>query len=384
VNDTVGTILLNHWLTCSSDPNRKRARLEVGGMTMNANRKHKLADAFPGKYGPISKERLAALVDIRAIAIDSIRNCFRSLGAAEATTATLVNVTGSCENPYASFPLEFYGGEVYLSQSAQLQLEPLVLRLRRGFFTQASSFRAENYDDPDNPGRRLSEFTLAEIEIPFNETDAETALDRLTSIIAGTIQSVVKDVLCMGQPQIELLGGRLSNLQGVLNNPFHTLDWDDAVRIVRRSDRSISETDDFSMRHERLILQEFDNAPVFVVKQLPKHKFFNTKRTKDGQRCLSVDLLLSPLGETVGGAIREERASTIRDHLEKSEVAAFIHQRNGSLADTFRSYFEILESEPPLLRGGFGIGFERLISFLTQSNDIIEAIKYRQVAAINR
>jgi asparaginyl-tRNA synthetase len=351
---------------------------------MNVNMRTASAVAFPGKYGPISKEKLAALVDVRAVAMDAIRNCFRSLGAAEATTATLVNVAGSCENPHASFPLEFYGGEVYLSQSAQLQLEPLVLRLRRGFFTQASSFRAENYDDPDNPGRRLSEFTLAEIEFPFKETDPEKALAKLVDAITGTLKSVINDVLSLVDQKLETLGGKCSDLERVFESPFHCITWDEAVRLVRRSGGSVSESEDFSMRHERLILREFENAPVFIVKHLPKHKFFNTKRTSDEQRCLSVDLLLSPLGEAVGGAVREEQASVIRQYLELSEVASFIHQRNGSLADTFRSYFDVLESEPPLLRGGFGVGFERLMSFLTRSNDIIEAIKYREVAAINR
>jgi len=93
---------------------------------------------------------------------------------------------------------------------------------------------------------------------------------------------------------------------------------------------------------------------------------------------------LAPLGETIGGAVREEQAATIRDQLHGSQVAAFVREHGRDPDDIFASYFNVLESELPMLRGGFGIGFERLISFLINSNDIIEAIRYREVAAINR
>src|SRR5712691_913530 len=87
-----------------------------GGL-MRQERLPAYRDKYCGKYGPISKRKLAALVHVRAIALDAIRSSFRAAGATEVTTATLVNVAGSCENPYASFPLQFYGGEVFLTQS---------------------------------------------------------------------------------------------------------------------------------------------------------------------------------------------------------------------------------------------------------------------------
>ena len=110
--------------------------------------KHGPDEVYSGHYGVFSKNKMAALLDVRAAASWAIRQFFRREGFTEVTTATIVNIAGSCENPYASFPLEFYGGEAYLSQSAQLQLEPIVIRLKRRVFTSAMSFRAENFDDP--------------------------------------------------------------------------------------------------------------------------------------------------------------------------------------------------------------------------------------------
>jgi asparaginyl-tRNA synthetase len=340
--------------------------------------------AYRGFYGPISKDKLEALVELRAIALDAIRRHFRSLGATEVTPASLVNVAGSCENPYASFPLVFYGGEAFLSQSAQLQLEPLVIRLRRGFFCEASSFRAEDYEDPESPGRRLSEFTLSEIEIPFDTSDGQIALNTLMDMIESTLRFVLKEVLVTGRTYIERLGGSLEKLDKTFDNSFARISWREARRLVGLRNGEIATQDDLSMRQEQAILASFDHRPVFITQHPAQLKFFNTKRLPDEEFCLSADLLLSPLGESVGGAIREERALKLKTQLQRSDVANFIRKHGGDPAESFRAYFEVVETEPPLPRGGFGLGFERLLSFITNSNDIIEAIRYREVAALNR
>jgi asparaginyl-tRNA synthetase len=339
---------------------------------------------YRGFYGPISKGKLEALVELRAMALEAIRRHFRSLGATEVTVASLVNVAGSCENPYASFPLKFYGGEAFLSQSAQLQLEPLVIRLRRSFFCEASSFRAEDYQDPESPGRRLSEFTLSEIEFPFDTADGEAALDGLMQAIESTLRFVVNEVLQTGRNHVRQLGGSVEGLTKALDRPFARISWQEARALVGLRNGEMGTEDDLSMRQEQAILNHFDQRPVFITRHPAKLKFFNTKRAPDQGYCLSADLLLSPLGETVGGAIREEQASKLRVQLERSDVAKFIRENNGDVHESFRAYFDVIDTEPALLRGGFGMGFERLLSFITGSNDIIEAILYREVAALNR
>ena len=126
----------------------------------------------------LSREKLLALSLLRHTVLGEIRTVLSErLGYLEATPSTLVNIAGSCENPHTSFKVDYYGRPAYLSQSAQLQLEALVLRLQRGFFTANNSFREEHFDDPETPGRRLSEFTLIEAEKPVGEYAGEIIVE---------------------------------------------------------------------------------------------------------------------------------------------------------------------------------------------------------------
>src|SRR3989338_1462805 len=151
----------------------------------------------------LSKEKLLALSLLRHTVLEEIRTTLRErLEYLEATPSTLVNIAGSCENPRASFKVDYYGRPAYLSQSAQLQLEALVLRLQRGFFTVNNSFREEHFDDPETPGRRLSEFTLIEAEKPVGEYAGEilrphNAVTELIHeqqiVIARVLEKVLED-----------------------------------------------------------------------------------------------------------------------------------------------------------------------------------------------
>ncbi len=175
-------------------------------------------DVITTGLGRFSKEKFNALLDIRSIALNEIRNKLASMGYTEVSTSSLVNIAGSCENPHASFTLNYYGREAHLSQSAQLQLEALVIRLKRPVFTVNNSFREENYDDPETAGRRLSEFTLIEAEKPYRE---KNGIDILHDHIIRTEEQVIKQaisgVLFHCRASVELLGGDYNYLRSVLD-----------------------------------------------------------------------------------------------------------------------------------------------------------------------
>jgi asparaginyl-tRNA synthetase len=331
-------------------------------------------ETYEGYYGVFSKKKMAALLDVRDAASWAIRLFLREEGFTEVTTATIVNIAGSCENPYASFPLEFYGGEAYLSQSAQLQLEPLVLRLKRRVFTSSMSFRAENYDDPESPGRRLSEFSLAEIEMPFEGLDADEALSRLADLIERFVKFVTKEVMSSQRSALELLGADFDFLSSWVGEPFQRLTWDQAMDLL---DSKCHEEEDIGIREERAILRRLRNRPALISRHPDAIKFFNIKRTADRTRCYSVDLLMQPMGEILGGAIREEAVHRLRESLHCSKIAEFLAERGVDVDGPFQIYFDLLQSEPPLLRGGFGLGFERYISCLIGSSDILQAVAHR-------
>src|SRR3989338_3347453 len=145
--------------------------------------------------GDFSKEKFNALLNVRGVALSSLRSALMREDYTEVSTSSLVNIAGSCENPYASFTLNYYGREAHLSQSAQLQLEALVIRLKRGVFTVNNSFREENYDDPEAQGRRLSEFTLIEPEKPYEGLTPDQALSAVIDTEEKIIKFTIKQTL---------------------------------------------------------------------------------------------------------------------------------------------------------------------------------------------
>ena len=167
--------------------------------------------------GEFSREKFDALTHVREIALDRLREELKERGYREVTTSTLVNIAGSCENPYASFRLNYYGTPAHLSQSAQIQLENLVLSLRRGFFTVNNSFREENYDDPEAQGRRLSEFTLVEPERPFEGLSPEQALERIIEEEAEVVKIAALRVVEQCSPDLKVLGGDVDYLRKALS-----------------------------------------------------------------------------------------------------------------------------------------------------------------------
>lgn len=327
-----------------------------------------------GKY---NKEKFNALINVRGAALVALRVALMKEGYTEVSTSSLVNIAGSCENPYASFTLNYYGREAHLSQSAQLQLEALVIRLRRGVFTVNNSFREENYDDPASEGRRLSEFTLVEPEKPYPNMTAEEALNEIIKTEERIIKSVIKDVLNQYETDVAFLGGKIDYLKLILDKPFARLTYDDALDFLNKNGGSYKFGDDLGIGEEKEILAHFDSIPTFVTHYPAKIKFFNMKRTPDGERVYSVDLLTPRLGETSGGAVREEDGEKIKRWLLNSKVAKFINEKGDNPLEPFREYFNLFEKEEALLRGGFGIGFERLVGFLLHSNDILNTIAYR-------
>jgi len=331
------------------------------------------------KLRNFSREKFNALLNIRAIALDALRKGLIREGYTEVTTSSLVNIAGSCENPYASFSLNYYGREAHLSQSAQLQLEAVVIRLKRGVFTINNSFREENYDDPEAKGRRLSEFTLIEPEKPYEGLTPEKALNQIISTEEKLIKNTIEEVLKKRKKDLVLLGGKVDYLNLILKKKFIRITYDEALKLLNKEGGFYKFGDDLNIKEERKILAHFDNIPTFVLYYPAKIKFFNMKRTPDGKRVYSVDLLVPRLGETAGGAVREEDGEKIKKYLLESKIAKYIREHNGNPLEPFQEYFNLFKQEKPVLRGGFGIGFERFIGFLINSNDILETITYRSM-----
>jgi asparaginyl-tRNA synthetase len=256
------------------------------------------------------------------------------------------------------------------------------MRLKRGIFTVNNSFREENYDDPEAKGRRLSEFTLIEPEKPYEGLHSEKALGSIIEEESEVVKYAIQKVLKSCSKDVSFLGGDLYYLQKVLSSRFQRISYDEALGLLNEGGGNYKFGDDLETKEERNILKYFNNIPVFVTYYPAEIKFFNMKRTPDGKRVYSVDLLTPKLGETTGGAVREEDGKVIKQHLSESKIGKFLRENGQDPITQFTEYFNLFEQEKPILRGGYGIGFERFVGFLLRSNDILDTIAYRTLHPI--
>src|SRR3989344_6903811 len=240
----------------------------------------KQQDVIRTGLGDFSKEKFNALVNVRSTALRGLREALEYRGYAEVTTSTLVNIAGSCENPHASFTLNYYGREAHLSQSAQIQLEKLVIGLKRGVFTVNNSFREENYDDPEAEGRRLSEFTLVEPERPYEGLTPEQALDRIIEEQAEVIKYATQKVVEHCSSDIKKLGGDPDYLRRVIPARFERISYDAALKLLNLDEELLTDKeggykfgDDLGVLEERTILRHFGNTPTFVTHYPASIKF---------------------------------------------------------------------------------------------------------------
>ena len=327
--------------------------------------------------GDFSKTKFSALISVRSVALSSIRAALEQKGFTEVSMSSLVNVAGSCENPYASFTLPYYGREAHLSQSSQLQLEALVLRLGRGFYTVNNSFREEHYDDPEAQGRRLSEFTLIEPEMPMPGAAPEDALQRVINMERDVVKYATMKVIDHLESELYVLNADAEYLKRAVFENWNQITYDEAIALLNKKGGNYKFGDDLGIKEERQILAHFNNIPTFVTHFPSSLKFFNMKRHTDGQRCYSVDLLMPKLGESTGGAVREENGELIKQYLIESKVGQYTRDKGLNPLTPFAEYFKLFDQEEPLVRGGFGIGFERFVGFLLGSNDILDTIAFR-------
>lgn len=336
------------------------------------------------KLGAFSKKKFNDLIDVRELTLTSIRGKLKAKGLVEVLTASLVNIAGSCENPNAAFTLPYYGREVHLSQSAQIQLETLVVALNRSFFTVNNSFREENFEDPSSKDRRLSEFTLIEPEFVFQGFDADINLLILKKEIEELLKYVIHQNLSNLESKLYSLGSDVNYLSRILQVSFPTITYSDAIHILNDSNKKklYIEGDEINIQEEMVLLKYFDYLPFFISHFPINQKLFNVK-IKDQYFSYSLDLIAPKLGEVIGCGVREENIDLIEIQLLKSKVGEFIRLKKGNPLTEFDEYFNTIRQSEIIPHGGFGIGFERLIGFLLQSNDILETISYRSLLPIS-
>ncbi len=264
------------------------------------------------------------------------------------------------------FSKDFFGREVHLSVSGQLEAEIAALALTR-VYTFGPTFRAEN----SNTSRHLAEFWMVEPEMAFCELrgDVELAEAFLKEVFASVLASCPDDMQFFDE-RIER--GVVERLQHVIDAPFERLAYSEAISILENSGRRfefpVRWGADLQSEHERFLAEEHVRRPVVVTDYPADIKAFYMYLNDDGRTVRAMDVLVPKVGEIIGGSQREDR----RDVLLRRMTEQGLSERD------YWWYLDLRRfgSAP---HAGFGLGFERMIQFMTGIANIRDVIPFPRV-----
>lgn len=260
------------------------------------------------------------------------------------------------------FSEDFFGKESFLTVSGQLNVEAYCLAMSK-VYTFGPTFRAEN----SNTSRHLAEFWMVEPEIAFADLndDANLAEDFLKSIITVALENCVEDMAFFNQ---YIDKGLIARLQQVQERGFVRMDYSDAINILSSAKKNfeypVSWGLDLQSEHERFLCEEYAKAPVVVMNYPKDIKAFYMRMNDDEKTVAAMDVLAPGIGEIIGGSQREER-------LVQLELRMAEQGLDGEL-----SWYRDLRRYGTVPHAGFGLGFERLLNYVTGMENIRDVIPF--------
>ncbi|NIB40916.1 asparagine--tRNA ligase [Pseudomaricurvus alkylphenolicus] len=259
---------------------------------------------------------------------------------------------------------DFFGQESYLTVSGQLNVESHCLAMSK-VYTFGPTFRAEN----SNTSRHLAEFWMVEPEIAFAdlEDDAALAEDFLKHCFREVLEQREDDMAFFAQ---RIDKNAINRLEQVVNSEFTHMDYGEAIDILQKSGKSFEYPVrwglDLQSEHERFLCEEHVNGPV-IVKNYPKDiKAFYMRLNDDGKTVAAMDVLAPGIGEIIGGSQREERLDVLDTRMDEA------------LKETLWWYRD-LRRYGTVPHAGFGLGFERLLTYISGMDNIRDAIPFPRV-----
>ena len=258
---------------------------------------------------------------------------------------------------------DFFGRPANLSVSGQLNVE-CYAQAFRNVYTFGPTFRAEKSYTP----RHAAEFWMIEPEIAFAdlEDDMLLAEDMLKYVIADVMAKAPEEMAFLNQFVDKGLIERLSH---VVNSKFARVSYTDAIDILQKADKQFEYPVHWGMdiqtEHERYLAEEHFGCPVCVFNYPKDIKAFYMRQNDDGKTVAAVDVLVPGIGELIGGSQREERLDVLTARIEE-------------LGLDMNSYWWYLELRKygTTPHAGFGLGFERLIMYLTGISNIRDVLPF--------
>ena len=258
---------------------------------------------------------------------------------------------------------DFFGLPTVLTVTGQLQAESLALALGN-VYTFGPTFRAEN----SNTARHLSEFWMIEPEMAFADLN-----DDLT-VIEAFVRAQCEFALDECQEEMEFFNqwidkGRLDLIQNIAKSKFHRVTYTEGIEILKKANVKFELEPvwgmDLKTEHERYLAEKHFNGPVFVTDYPFDLKAFYMKVNDDEKTVAAVDLLVPGVGEIVGGSQREHNYDVLVDSMKKKDIPF----------ETLEWYLE-LRKETTTPHAGFGLGFERMLMYLSGIQNIRDVIPF--------
>ncbi|PLW81831.1 asparagine--tRNA ligase [Kineobactrum sediminis] len=256
---------------------------------------------------------------------------------------------------------DFFHGDAFLTVSGQLEVESYCLAMSK-VYTFGPTFRAEN----SNTSRHLAEFWMVEPEIAFADlaANADLAEDLLKHLFTRVLEEREDD---MGFFRQHIDTTVIDRLRTVIDQPFERLDYTEAVRILqscgKRFEFPVTWGTDLASEHERYLAETHVGRPVVVMNYPREIKAFYMRLNDDEKTVAAMDVLAPGIGEIIGGSQREERLDVLDARMDA-------HLREELW------WYRDLRRYGSVPHAGFGLGFERLLNYVTGMENVRDAIPF--------
>jgi asparaginyl-tRNA synthetase len=274
------------------------------------------------------------------------------------STLDLSNLSGK-----ADFSKDFFGRETFLTVSGQLNVEAYCLALSK-VYTFGPTFRAEN----SNTSRHLAEFWMIEPEIAFADLadNADLAESLLKYIFSALLKERPEDMAFFDE-RVEK--GIVAKLQGIVGSEFVRMDYGEAIAVLERAKEKfefpVKWGVDLQSEHERYLTEKHVRKPVVVMNYPQAIKAFYMRLNDDGRTVAAMDVLAPGIGEIIGGSQREERLDRLDARMEEMNIKKEHYD-----------WYRDLRRYGTVPHAGFGLGFERTVSYATGLSNVRDAIPF--------
>jgi asparaginyl-tRNA synthetase len=277
------------------------------------------------------------------------------------STLDLANLPRAADGSI-DFDQDFFGSEAFLTVSGQLNIEAYCLAMSK-VYTFGPTFRAEN----SHTSRHLAEFWMVEPEIAFAdlEDNADLAEDLLKHVFTEVLEKCADDMAFFEQ---RIDNTVIKRLRTVIDSSFERIEYGEAVELLQNCDEKfefpVQWGSDLQSEHERYLAEKHIGRPVVVMNYPKDIKAFYMRLNDDEKTVAAMDVLAPGIGEIIGGSQREERLDVLDARMAAQDLTGQM------------GWYRDLRRYGTVPHAGFGLGFERLLSYVTGMENIRDVIPF--------